>query len=133
MIETKYVGFWQPNNGPSLVSTVDILTKQGVAAALLAHAQKLLPNEAKYPNVRDMIDPSWRGEERDAVIAYLLRRGYVRMAYLGWSTCRICGCENGTKDMTDGVYVWPEGFAHYLIAHEVKPPVEFIQHVMSRR
>ena len=28
--------------------------------------------------------------------------------------------------------VWPEGFAHYLEQHDVKPPAEFLEHVRPR-
>ena len=35
----------------------------------------------------------------------------------------------GGTDLSDGHYVWPFGFAHYVEAHGVKPPQEFIDHV----
>jgi hypothetical protein len=28
------------------------------------------------------------------------------------------------------VWVWPDGFAHYLQLHAVKPPQEFVDHVL---
>jgi hypothetical protein len=31
--------------------------------------------------------------------------------------------------MTDGVYCWPEGLAHYINEHDVRLPAEFVAHV----
>jgi hypothetical protein len=38
----------------------------------------------------------------------------------------------GTSCLTDGTFIWPEGFAHYLEAHAVRPPVEFVRHVLAQ-
>ena len=38
----------------------------------------------------------------------------------------------GSECQTDGVFIWPEGFAHYLEAHAVRPPEEFVRHVLER-
>jgi hypothetical protein len=38
----------------------------------------------------------------------------------------------GSHDLTDGVFVWPEGYAHYIEKHDVKPPREFIEHVLAK-
>jgi len=38
----------------------------------------------------------------------------------------------GRSDMTDGVYVWPEGLAHYVEHHNVRLPHQFVQHVLSQ-
>lgn len=32
----------------------------------------------------------------------------------------------GSKCLTDGNWVWPEGLAHYIEAHEVRLPDEFV-------
>lgn len=37
----------------------------------------------------------------------------------------------GRSDMTDGVYVWPEGLAHYVEHHNVRLPHQFVQHVLE--
>lgn len=49
----------------------------------------------------------------------------------GFSLCRICGCRNGGTELTDGVYVWPDGLAHYVTEHDVRLPDVFVQHVLS--
>ena len=37
----------------------------------------------------------------------------------------------GRSDMTDGVYVWPEGLAHYVEHHNVRLPHQFVQYVLK--
>lgn len=81
-----------------------------------------------WPEVTAFVDSSWDPEERDRVAAHL-RRGMVVRAYLGFSTCRICGQPNGSVELTDGTYVWPEGLAHYIETHEVRLPERFTRHV----
>ncbi len=82
------------------------------------------------PNPKDYIDTSWDICERNKIINYL-ENGKRLAMYLGLSPCRICNGYFGSKDLTDNVYIWPEGFVHYLKEHGVKPPQEFIEHVLS--
>lgn len=37
----------------------------------------------------------------------------------------------GRSHLTDGVYVWPEGLAHYVELHNVHLPQEFVDHVLE--
>lgn len=85
---------------------------------------------ARYPKAPDCVDFSWDPRERAAVLAYV-RAGKQGDCYRGWSDCRICGVHNGSCDLTDGTYVWPEGFAHYIEKHGVKPPQHFIEHALG--
>lgn len=86
----------------------------------------------RWPDVRDLVDPDWDADDRADCIAYL-RRGLVAHAYFGPSVCRICHQPNGSVDLTDLVYIWPEGLAHYLLEHSVRLPDEFVDHVRARR
>lgn len=70
-------------------------------------------------------------ETAHALIAYLGREEHVRSAYCGWHTCRICGAACGTEDVSDGVWVWPSGLAHYVGEHRVELPEEFVAWVLS--
>lgn len=36
----------------------------------------------------------------------------------------------GASEFSDGVYVWPEGLAHYLEKHHVRLPQRFVDHVL---
>jgi hypothetical protein len=84
----------------------------------------------RFPLVDDFIDPAWSPTERAKVIQYLLR-GRRHEAYMGMSTCRLCDQDNGCLDLTDGVYVWPDGLVHYVRDHAVKPPQAFVDHVLA--
>ena len=89
-------------------------------------------------NPRDFVDESWDENQRNTVVSYLeitlglrhLRRK-VLYRWRGSSYCRFCNQRNGSRCYTDGTYVWPSGFSHYLLEHGVKPPKEFIDHVME--
>lgn len=57
----------------------------------------------------------------------------VSWMYLGHSWCRY-GCEllNGSRELSDGVWVWPEGLAHYVEHHGLGLlPAEFLDRVES--
>lgn len=75
-------------------------------------------------------DPRWDTKEQLRVAAYL-DSGQEHAAYKGTSMCRICGQSNGSRDLTDGTYLWPEGFSHYVRDHKVKPSQEFIDHALK--
>jgi len=86
-----------------------------------------LPNPEKY------VDPTWEPEERNRVISYLDTCYYTPYFQAGVSRCRM-GCPDipadiGAQDLTDGTYVFPEGLVHYLIHHNVKPPLKFLNHI----
>lgn len=78
---------------------------------------------------KQWVDESWDPTERDLIIAYL-QNGESKFRWRGCSWCRFCECRNGSQCLTDGTYIWPQGFTHYLIEHGVKPPQEFIDHVL---
>jgi hypothetical protein len=106
----REVGFWSP------------MPSQGW--------QELPLSSRPHPN--EFVDRFWSFEEREKVIAYLLA-GKVYNSYYGHSVCRLCGLTDlGCKDLTDGVWVWPDGFVHYLQLHAVKPPQEFVDHALGR-
>jgi hypothetical protein len=39
----------------------------------------------------------------------------------------------GSQDLTDGVWVWPEGLAHYVSAHSVRLPEMFLEQARNHR
>lgn len=82
----------------------------------------------------NLIEPAWDVHERHAVSDYLRTKGERTMAFCGTSTCRLCGdpC-NGASEFSDGTYLWPEGYYHYVAHHKVKPPEHFIAHVLGPR
>jgi hypothetical protein len=85
----------------------------------------------RWPDVREFVDEDWADEDRIQVGLYL-GNGLVARAWMGYSTCRFCGASNGDLDLTDGVYLWPQGLAHYVREHHVRLPDEFTEHVRRR-
>ena len=87
--------------------------------------------DERWPDPRDLIDESWSNQERGLVASYL-EHGFKPWAFMGHSECRLCGTLNGSAEFTDGVYLWPEGLAHYVREHSVKLPAEVRAHVRRR-
>lgn len=83
-----------------------------------------------WPDPVDFIDSDWDEDDRDDVADYL-GRGFVVRAYRGYSPCRFCGRDNGSMELSDGTYVWPEGLAHYLVEHSVRLPEPFVSHALT--
>ena len=88
------------------------------------------PADYRWPSPADYVDASWNEVERDQVADYL-GRGFVVRACMGMSPCRLCWRDNGSLEFSDGTYVWPEGFGHYVSDHGVRPPERFVSHVLS--
>lgn len=83
------------------------------------------------PHPDDYIDRSWDPAERALVVRYLTESP-VTLEGRGSSRCRCCQALNGHRERSDGVYTWPEGLAHYVEAHHIRPPQEFVDHVLKR-
>jgi hypothetical protein len=98
----KLIGYWAQNRWPSL-----------------------------YPHPQRLVRPGWRPGDRGRIAAYLRAGGLVAQ-YCGPSFCRICGKHNGSRELTDREWVWPEGLAHYVEAHSVCLPDEVIVAMESR-
>jgi len=78
-------------------------------------------------------DPSWKKDHMDeymAVVAYLSNPNRYE-GYRGFSTCRICGKMNGSRDHFRGPFRYPQGYLHYIIDHDVKPPQSVIDAAME--
>jgi hypothetical protein len=86
------------------------------------------------PEPQRMVVHGWDPAERTKVADYLRTKGDPCDASYGYAHCRFeCGItdeEMGCRDLSDGIYVWPEGFAHYVEKHNVQPPDEFIAYVL---
>lgn len=66
-------------------------------------------------------------------ILLYLNRGKEYCAWKGCSTCRLCGCLNGTVCMTDGKhFIWPEGYAHYIDKHNIMVDTDLLAHVLTQ-
>jgi hypothetical protein len=79
--------------------------------------------------------PGWIEAELPGILAHL-RAGQGWIRYDGWSHCRLaCGIAPGAlgdRDLTDGVWLWPEGLSHSVEVHAVRLPDDFVDHMRSR-
>jgi hypothetical protein len=123
--ERAKIGFWRDTPEKFNRKCIELARQGQDSVAAYIHDQ------AQLPDARAAVDPRWSSAERGAVIAYL-KRGRVSASYRGWANCRLCNLAVGSKDLTDGAYVWPEGFPHYVERHGVRPPQEFVNHVLRR-
>lgn len=104
-----HIGYWAESSDPMK----DSYEKRGV----------YLP----WPG--DYLDPEWNGHERNMVTAHL-RDSPDLARHRQHGQCRICGVLCGSTDKTDGTYVWPVGLAHYVETHSLRPPPEFVHHII---
>jgi hypothetical protein len=94
-----------------------------------------LSQDQQFPNPTLLSTSDWSTEERDKVLAYL-RSGKTYARWRGLSFCRFnCGVDNGkmgSRCLTDGAWVWPEGLPHYIERHRICLPGAFVR-TMKRR
>ena len=87
---------------------------------------------AIYCHPSQIVSANYSEDVKSKIVHYL-KSGNVFLPSLGYSYCRFrCGVssfEMGTRDLTDGVWMWPEGFAHYVESHDIKLPEKFIEHM----
>src|SRR5262245_37575696 len=77
------------------------------------------------PDPRLLVEARWRLVEKPLILTYL-RAGATYAKWRGFSYCRF-GCRErglsmGSLCLTDGLWVWPEGLAHYVAHHEICLP-----------
>jgi hypothetical protein len=91
--------------------------------------------DVTLPYADQSVDHRWDIVERIKVGHYL-RDGIILATHSIAARC-ILGCKSqaglGSADFTDGEWQWPEGYAHYVEAHAVKPPPEFLDHIRNNR
>jgi hypothetical protein len=64
------------------------------------------------------------------VLLYL-NRGEIKYHWRGFSNCRICAKANGSVCLTDGIFIWPEGYSHYISEHDVMVDPELLAHILT--
>jgi hypothetical protein len=86
-------------------------------------------DDPELPDPARFVDLGWDVNERRAVASYLNGGRHTDVG-CGCSPCRLCGAANCFGELTDGIYLWPEGLAHYVLDHAVRLPDEIVQHVL---
>lgn len=92
-----------------------------------------------YPDLPQPKPETLDPKDKKALLAYL-RGGEVLMRYMGQAHCRLFGQHNcaskhldGTADMTDRTWIWPEALPHYLEVHNVGLPNLFVDHALGTK
>lgn len=88
----------------------------------------------RFPDPALLVCTDWCAPERKQIVAYL-RAGQTYAQWRGLSYCRFrCGvsdCDMGSRCLTDGLWVWPEGLPHYVECHGVRLPDEFVEAMLA--
>ena len=85
----------------------------------------------EYPEF-PMPEPNNSNYDKAKMIEYLsYPYSAVVIKYRGVSHCRVCNAIIGSRTLSDGVYMYPEGLKHYVEEHEVELPSHFVNHVES--
>jgi len=90
---------------------------------LVGYWKEQLDDELPFPQELEREnDPNVR--ER---VATYLDAGTRRIAFRGYSFCRYgCSKDNGSCELTDGRWTWPEGLSHYVRTHAIALPPELV-------
>ena len=79
-----------------------------------------------------LINELWYvGKDKNKIVKYL-DEGKDIASYMGKSKCRICQQSLGSHDLTDGRYLWPEKFSHYISEHNICLPDFFFRHMVGK-
>jgi hypothetical protein len=85
--------------------------------------------DEEFPAPQELVGPM-PNSARVQLTKYL-DAGLTFRTYRGCSWCRFgCGIpysQIGDRDLTDGLWLWPEGLSHYGRNHEVILPEEFVR------
>src|SRR5437588_12758334 len=84
-----------------------------------------------WPAVDHFVSPDADPSRREQVAERLDDGQRTDRAYMGSSTCRICGSRNGSGELTNGVFIWPEALTHYVREHQVVLPNEVEEVLLS--
>lgn len=70
-------------------------------------------------------DEPWEGQAGFITRLQEVEKVAQCISYRGFSSCRICGCMNGSREFLHNGFRWPQGLMHYITEHNVQPSAEF--------
>jgi hypothetical protein len=76
-------------------------------------------------------DMGWSGREEFLKALDKVERKAERLAYRGFSFCRLCKCGNGYEGLHFYEWEWPAGFRHCVADHQVRPSKAFEDMVLN--
>ena len=95
---------------------------------LIGYWKASLRDEYPFPQE---LRAEYSPETRDRLVAHL-ESGCISDGYCGSSWCRFgCPGRNGSAELTDGLWVWPEGLVHYMRHQPVLLPADFVRHATT--
>jgi len=91
-------------------------------------------SKSLLPRASDFIDEELSKKCRKKIINYLRLASHNGFNFTkGFSRCRICKTITpGSHEITDGEYIWPSGYIHYIMKHNVIPPPRFLKKMLRR-
>jgi len=93
------------------------------------------PDIFEERGIPDYLIKKYDKDIKGKIVNYL-NSGVLLFSEFGHSFCRInCGIPDnlmGSGDLTDGVWSWPEGLAHYVEAHDILLPDDFLDSIKSK-
>lgn len=96
---------------------------------LIGYWKGSLRDEYPFPQEMRVEYPPGLGDE----LAAYLESGAVFEQFRGTSWCRFgCPEPNGSRELSDGRWVWPEGLVHYVRRHPVALPEEFVREATDK-
>lgn len=102
----KYIGFFYENNNPNLEHPILPL-------------KLCIPSKIKFINSDNIINK-----------LILIQKNHAKIKYkIGFSKCRICNNNNKCNEYYLDYYVWPAGYIHYLIDHNIEIDSEFKKYI----
>lgn len=88
------------------------------------------PENEKWPDPKNFVcDLS--SLDKQKILDYFESAVQMPYAAAGVSRCRFCGKDLGSGELTDGMFLWPEGLPHYVLEHSVKLPDEFLEQALG--
>ena len=127
-LELKAIGYWRANGVPEMVAKLCSWRVPDMS----------LPDPKRFIG-------KWASTEIKKRVVDYVKSAPAIIHWMGSSTCRL-KCPDpsdrvwaknqimslGGTCLSDGTYVWPAGFYHYLDVHDVIPPSVFIEHVLAK-
>ena len=85
---------------------------------------KAKKSELPYPT--DFIDNKLSQSLKEMLTNYICKKAKIIKEWKGYAKCRLCKERLGSACLSDGIFIFPEGYDHYIEEHNVYPPKEFI-------
>ena len=87
-----------------------------------------------YPNPQLLVRNDWDTKQKLKIVEYL-KKGHMYRGFWDYANCRFDDNrpfeDMGSREFTDGEYVWPEGLSVYVDEYNVGLPISFINHMIN--